>query len=107
MNELLGSLSRVQSHENYDTFRFTITDFLDAKNIEFSEPEMLMYGAQVIGGGCINRKLVVGVVATDPDVINLLKSRYEPLVHYLVGYFPTLKECESWILEKTGTVVQF
>lgn len=107
MAELLRSLSQVQNHRDFDTFKFTITDFLDASNIEFSESEMMLYGANVIGGEFNNKRLAVGIVVTDPEVIHLLKTRYQPLVNYSVGYFPTLKECESWILETTGLSVQF
>lgn len=107
MQELLRSLSEVQSHPNYDTFRFTITDFVGAQKIEFNESEMLQYGAQVIGGGYVNNKLAVGIVVTDPEVIELLKSRYEPLVRYQVAYFSSLSDCERWVSEKTASTVSF
>jgi hypothetical protein len=107
MAELLQSLSKVQCHPNYGSFEFTITDFLEAESIEFNESDMMLYGAHAIGGEFVNRKLVVGIVVTDPEVIALLKLRYEPLVHYSVGYFPTLKECKSWIEEKSPTMSLF
>ena len=107
MTELFQSLCQVQSHIDYDTFRFTITDFLEAEKMAFNESELTLYGAQAIGGGFVNARLTVGIVTRDPDLLDLLKTRYEPLVSYCVGYFPTLKECQKWIEEKTATTVQF
>jgi hypothetical protein len=107
MPELLKSLTDVQRHSDYNSFRFTITDFLDAKSIDFNESDIKMYGAHVIAGQFTNHRLAIGIVVTNSDVINILKTRYERLVDYEVRYFPTLEECESWILHKTQTTVQF
>jgi len=107
MAELLESLTRVQCHPDYDKFQFTITDFLDAKYLGFSESELMLYGAHVLGGEYVNKKLLVGIVATDPEILHLLRNSYEPLVRYLVGYFSTVNACESWVSEKTGIAVEF
>jgi hypothetical protein len=107
MAELLRSLADVQCHPNYAQFQFTITDFLDVEKIYFKESDVMMYGAHVIGGEYTNPGLAIGIVVTDPAIIHLLKSRYQRLVHYQVAYFATLEECGKWILEQTGTALEF
>jgi hypothetical protein len=107
MDELLGSLSKVQCDPNYARFMFSVVDFLDVEKIDFDNTKMQHYGAQVIGGQYTNPSLVIGIVVTDPDTIAVLKTRYEPLVQYPVGYFSTLQECQQWIEEKTGTSIKF
>ena len=107
MSELLNSLSDVQCNPNYDTFEFSITDFLEVDNIALNEADVTTYVARAIGGEFTNDKLAVGIVVTDPKMISLLKTRYQPLVAYQVGYFSTLEACSEWVLEKTGTKVEF
>jgi hypothetical protein len=106
MPELLGSLALVHSHPDFDNFKFTITDFLDVESIDFKESDMSLYGAQVIAGQVSNRELAIGIVVTDPAIIHLLKTRYERLVRYPVGYFATLEECSKWVSDKAGVSVE-
>jgi hypothetical protein len=106
MSELLDSLSIVQCNPNYDTFKFTITDFLDVEKIDFNEADVTLYGARVIGGEMTNSRLVVGIVVTNPEIIHMLKTRYERLVGYSIGYFANLEDCTKWIKVKTGTDVE-
>jgi hypothetical protein len=105
--ELLKSLTEVQSHPDYESYKFAITDFLEVESIDFVEREMLMYGAHAVGGGYLNAQLVIGIVVTNTDIIDVLKSRYEKIVKYPVGYFSSLDDCNAWILEKTGVTVRF
>jgi hypothetical protein len=107
MDELLESLSIVQCHPDFDTLRFSITDFLDVEGFEFKERDILLYGANVIGGQMNNPRLVIGIVATHPDILALLKTRYEPIVRYPVGYYPTREACAQWVEEMTGIAVIF
>ncbi len=107
MAELLNSLSEVQCNPDYGNFEFSITDFLEVENVALNEADVTTYVARAIGGEFTNDKLAIGIVVTDPDIISLLKTRYQPLVAYPVGYFSTLEECGKWILKRTGRIVEF
>jgi hypothetical protein len=107
MPELLESLSKVQCHFDYDRLAYSITDFLDVEEFSLNESDVMLYGAQVIGGQFTNPRLLVAILVTDPVIIKFLKSRYEPLTRYTVAYFPTLLECAKWIELKTGLPVTF
>jgi hypothetical protein len=105
MDELLTSLSEVQTAPGFDSFKFTISDFLDVKSYEFTEFDLLKYRAQVRGGEYLNSGLISGLVVTDPEIIELLKTRYEAFSNYTVEYFSTLDTCVSWIENTTGKTV--
>lgn len=104
MRELLESLAKVQRRADFKSFRFSITDFSQVQRIEFNETEMLTYGAHVIGGQFANRQLHIGIVTTDPAVIEVLKRRYQPMVKYPVRYFDTLEECKHWVAQEANVV---
>ncbi len=106
MNELLTSLSEVQSAPGFDTFKFSIVDFLEVKTYDLTDFDLLKYRAQVRGGEYLNSEMVSGIVVTDPAVLEILKTRYEAFTNYRVGYFPTLESCKQWVEEITGKAVQ-
>ena len=106
MNELLASLTEVQSDPDFDSFKFSIVDFLDVKTYDLTDFDLLKYRAQVRGGEYLNSEMISGIVVTDPKLIELLKTRYEAFTKYRVGYFPTLEACKKWVEEVTGKAVQ-
>lgn len=105
MAELLRSLVEVQSHTDFDSFKYSIVDFLDVNSFELDEFDSLVYLAQGKGGEYLNPRLASGLVVTDPAIIELLKTRYLTFTRYKVELFSTLEACTSWIEKTTGKTV--
>ena len=105
MGELLGSLTEVQSHHHYESFWYSIVDFMDVKTYDFSEFDFLTYRAQVRGGEYLNTRMISGLVVTDPAILELLKTRYEAFTRYQVAYFPTFAACKEWVEKTTSKPV--
>lgn len=105
MSELLSSLKHIQSRAEFDSFKYSIVDFLDVTTFELVEFDALLYRAQGRGGEFQNPRIVSGLVVTDPTIIEILKTRYEAFTSYKVEFFSTLEACVNWVEKTTGTTV--
>jgi hypothetical protein len=105
VGELLRSLIEVQSHPEFDSFKYSIVDFLNVETFELVEFDALVYRAQGRGGEFLNSQIVSGLVVTDPTIIELLKTRYIAFTIYKVEFFSALDACKNWVEKTLGKAV--
>ena len=100
--EFLQAITDVQKHPDYDDFKFTVSNFLDVGSYDISRTDVMTFVAHGLGARCFNSDIVVAIVATAEPTLNLVKSLYEPLSKYQIGYWPNDGEANEWVFQKTG-----
>jgi hypothetical protein len=93
--EFMGSIAALQNDPRYDTLRYSINDFLEVDSFQATESDIHLFAATGIGASISNPKIQIAIVATDPQLIEMVKV-YAALSPYKVHFFSTLGNARQW-----------
>ncbi len=103
--EFLESISVVNCHPEYDTFRFTVNDFLDVASHDVTEDDVTLFAAHGLGAKVSNQNIVMAIVTTDAGVRRIIQALYAPLTEYEIAYCQNLAEAAEWLTMRIGESV--
>ncbi len=96
--ELLAPVVATEADERFDTLRFVINDFLEAKSVAFTQADIDAIAAHDMGAAVTNPHIKVAVVATQPEVIDLVQRYMQAAVRaYPTSIFSTMAEARAWV----------
>jgi len=96
--ELLAPVVATEADERFDTLRFVINDFLEAKSVAFTQADIDAIAAHDMGAAVTNPYIKVAVVATQPEVIDLVQRYMQTAVRaYPTSIFSTMAEARAWV----------
>lgn len=96
--ELIAPVVQTESDERFDTLRFVINDFLEARSVAFTEADIDDIAALDIGAAATNPRIRVAIVAVQPDVIALVQRYLDVAAGaYPTSVFATLAEARAWV----------
>lgn len=101
-DEFKRSIAETQNHPDYDRFRFTLNNFTDVSSFDISESDVISYVAYALGAQMINPRIVVAIVVQSEPILRLIKSYYEPLAKYEMGYFSDSDSAKKWLKVRVG-----
>jgi hypothetical protein len=97
-DELLAPVVATEADERFDTLRFVINDFLEAKSVAFTQADIDAIAAHDLGAAATNPHIKVAVVATQPEVIDLVRRYMQAAVRaYPTSIFSTMAEARAWV----------
>jgi len=103
--EFLESISVVNCHPDYDTFKFTANDFLAVSSYEVTADDVTLFAAHGLGAKVSNQHVVMAIITKDADITRIVQALYAPLTEYDIGYCENLAEAREWLTLKTGATV--
>jgi protoheme ferro-lyase len=103
--EFMESISTVNCHPDYDTFKFTVNDFLDVVSYDVSADDVTLFAAHGLGAKVSNQKVVMAIITKDAAITRIVQALYAPLTEYEIGYFSSLAETQEWLTRRTGIAV--
>ncbi len=77
-DDFMGAVLEIHSSPNYSRFRYSIHDMSSAQRIDFSGVDMTYIVSQELGARFTNPKVKASVVASDPDMIDMIRTFTEP-----------------------------
>jgi hypothetical protein len=92
------------SDPRYDDLRYAIIDLTQSPGHTFRRDDVNAIAnamVQQIGAGMSNRNIIEIAIATDPRMLNFLKT-YASLTTRPFYVFDTLEEAREWLAEQTG-----
>jgi hypothetical protein len=96
--ELLAPVVATEADERFDMLRFVINDFLEAKSVVFTQADIDTIAAHDMGAAATNPYIKVAVVATQPEVIDLVQRYMQAAVRaYPTSIFSTMAEARAWV----------
>jgi len=96
--ELLAPVVATEADKRFDTLRFVINDFLEAKSIAFTQAAIDLIAAHDMGAAATNPNIKVAVVAAQPEVIDLVQRYMQVAVRaYPTSIFSTMAEARAWV----------
>lgn len=96
--ELLAPVVATEADKRFDTLRFVINDFLEAKSIAFTQADIDLIAAHDMGAAATNPNIKVAVVAAQPEVIDLVQRYMQVAVRaYPTSIFSTMAEARAWV----------
>jgi hypothetical protein len=96
--ELLAPVVATEADKRFDTLRFVINDFLEAKSVAFTQADIDLIAAHDMGAAATNPNIKVAVVAAQPEVIDLVQRYMQVAVRaYPTSIFSTMAEARAWI----------
>jgi hypothetical protein len=96
------------SDPRYDDLRYAIIDLTQSPGHTFRRDDVTAIAnamVQQIGAGMSNRNIIEIAIATDPRMLNFLKT-YASLTTRPFYVFDTLAEAREWLATQTGTFRQ-
>jgi hypothetical protein len=103
--EFFSGIAAIQNHPDYNSFKFSINNFLEVADYEITREDVVNYVALGLGAKVSNPNLVVAIVATDAGILRLIREEYEPMAKYVIGYFVTDEDAVQWIKQVTQLTV--
>lgn len=96
--ELLAPVVATEADRRFDSLRFVINDFLEAKSVTFTQADIDLIAAHDMGAAATNPYIKVTVVATQPEVIDLVQRYMQAAVRaYPTSIFLTMAEARAWV----------
>jgi hypothetical protein len=96
--ELLAPVVATEADKRFDTLRFVINDFLEAKSVAFTQADIDLIAAHDMGAAATNPHIKVAVVAAQPEVIDLVQRYMQAAVRaYPTSIFSTMAEARAWV----------
>ena len=96
--ELLAPVVATEADKRFDTLRFVINDFLEAKGVAFTQADIDLIAAHDMGAAATNPNIKVAVVAAQPEVIDLVQRYMQVAVRaYPTSIFSTMAEARAWV----------
>jgi len=96
--ELLAPVVATEADKRFDTLRFVINDFLEAKSVAFTQADIDLIAAHDMGAAATNPNIKVAVVAAQPEVIDLVQRYMQVAVRaYPTSIFSTMAEARAWV----------
>jgi hypothetical protein len=96
--ELLAPVISTEADERFDTLRFVINDFLEAKSVAFTQADIDTIAAHDMGAAATNPYIKVAVVAAQPEVIDLVRRYIQAAARaYPTSIFATMAEARAWV----------
>ena len=96
--ELLAPVVATEADKRFDTLRFVINDFLEAKSVAFTQADIDLIAAHDMGAAATNPNIKVAVVAAQPEVIDLVQRYMQAAVRaYPTSIFSTMAEARAWV----------
>ena len=92
------------SDPRYDDLRYAIIDLTRSPGHTFRRDDLNAVAnamVQAIGAGMANRNIIEIAIATDPRMLNFLKT-YATLTTRPVHIFETLEQARDWLAAQTG-----
>jgi hypothetical protein len=89
----------------YDDLRYAIIDLTESPGHTFRRDDLNAVAnamVQQIGAGLANRHIIEIAIATDPKMLNFLKT-YAALTTRPFHVFDTLDEAREWLAAQTGS----
>ncbi|HPW28976.1 MAG TPA: hypothetical protein PLL01_06260 [Rhodoferax sp.] len=103
--EFLESISVVNCHPDYDTFKFTVNDFLNVESYDVTADDVTLFAAHGLGAKVSNQNVVMAIITTDAGIRRIVQALYAPLTEYEIQYCQNLAEAEDWLTMRTGESV--
>ena len=100
-----GVAMALTSDPRYDDLRYAIIDLTAAPGHTFRRDDLSAVAnamVQQIGAGMANRNIIEIAIATDPKMLNFLRT-YAALTTRPFFVFDTLAEAREWLAVQTGT----
>lgn len=92
-DDMVNSMNEVEGHPGFDQVRHSINDFLSVTRVDLTEDQVEELAAIDRAAALTNPRVVVSVVATDPEILKLSKAYTESaLAAYPVATFGTLAD---------------
>jgi hypothetical protein len=96
--ELLAPVVATEADERFDTLRFVINDFLEAKSVAFTQGDIDAIAAHDMGAAATNPHIKVAVVAAQPEVIDLVQRYMQAAAQaYPTSIFSSMTEARAWV----------
>ena len=96
--ELVAPVVATEADKRFDTLRFVINDFLEAKSVAFTQADIDLIAAHDMGAAATNPNIKVAVVAAQPEVIDLVQRYMQVAVRaYPTSIFSTMAEARAWV----------
>ena len=96
--ELLAPVLATEADARFDTLRFVINDFLEATGVAFTQADIDAIAAHDMGAALTNPNIKVAVVATQPEVIDLVQRYMQTSAQaYPTSIFSTMAEARAWV----------
>jgi len=96
--ELLAPVVATEADKRFDTLRFVINDFLEAKSIAFTQADIDLIAAHDMGAAATNPNIKVAVVAAQREVIDLVQRYMQVAMRaYPTSIFSTMAEARAWV----------
>jgi len=97
--ELSEIVSKFHSHEQFDSVRYLLVDFLEVGTFDITTEALEEIGAMDYAAALSNPKVKVAMVSDDDAVRDMLSS-YEKTAQespWPLRYFGSIKEAREWI----------
>ena len=104
--EFMESISAVNCHPDYDSFKFTVNDFLDVVSYDVTADDVTLFAAHGLGAKVSNQNVVMAIITKDAGIQCIVQMLYAPLTEYEIGYFQNLADAVVWLSAKTGIDVE-
>ncbi len=96
--EVLEGNRIAEADARFDTLRYVINDFTDCDSLDTSRTDIETIAAIDGAASISNPRILVAIVATDPDVVAASKAYAEsPLNAFATRLFPTMNQARAWL----------
>lgn len=101
--EFLRSVEEVHSDWRFDSLLYSLNDFSGVEKVDVDREAVETAAAHSIGATRSNRKLVLAIVATNPDVLALAKLfSSPPLSSFPAEFFGSVSDARAWLKARFG-----
>lgn len=103
-NDLVRSIEAIHTDIRFSALRFSINDFNAVTSIDVTKAVIANAALRTIGDSKSNDCILVAIVATDPQVLELTNFYASPsYLPYPAKTFATISEAREWISESAPT----
>jgi hypothetical protein len=96
--DLLRSVTLVHGDWRFDRLRYSLNDFLAVERLDLDRSAIEEAAAQAIGAMHSNHRLIMAMVATNPEVIEAVRLfMSSPLSSFPAAFFTTAEEARLWL----------
>ncbi len=94
--EFLQSIFENQSHVDYAHLTYTINDFLGVRGHSIGHSNVALASLIGLKAKTVNPSIVVAVVSTDPDILDLVKI-FSEKTNYKLECFSSVEDARRWV----------
>ncbi len=96
--DMIDSVVMTESDSRFDTLRYVINDFLVVHSIGFTPADVLEIAALDMAASLSNPRIVVAVVTTLPEILELVPVYAAPDAQgFPTACFATMAEARHWV----------